>query len=41
MNSNIFLDGRGKNKNGRDNTKRAEKPYFHRGPQAEKVTKST
>ena len=36
-----FLDEKGKIKNGRDNTKRAEKPYFHCGPQAEKVTKST
>ena len=31
----------GKNKIGRDNTKRAEKPYFHCGPKAEKVMKST
>ena len=30
-----------KNKNGRDNTKRAEKPYFHCGPQTEKIIKST
>ena len=31
---------KGKNKNGRNNTKRAEKPYFHCGSQAEKVIKS-
>ena len=36
-----FLDARGKNKNGTDNTKRAEKPYFHCDPQAEKLIKST
>ena len=36
-----FLDIRGKNKNGRDNTKQAEERYFHCGPQAEKVVKST
>ena len=30
-----------KNKNSRDNTKRAEKSYFYCGPPAEKVIKST
>ena len=39
-NSNI-LDVRGKNKNGRDNTKWAGNSYFHCGPQAEKVIRST
>ena len=31
----------GRKGGGRDNIKRAEKPYFHWGPQAEKVIKST
>ena len=36
-----FLDVRGNNKNGRNNTKRGEKPYIHCGSQTGKVIKST
>ena len=34
-----FLDIRRKKQNGRDNSKRVEKPYFHCGPQAERQLK--
>ena len=40
MNSIIFLMLDQNGKNGRDDTKWAEKPYFHCGPQAEKVIKT-
>ena len=33
--SHHYLDERGKNKNGRNNTKRAKKSYFHSGLQAD------